>query len=775
MGAGASSVAPAPTVVVNTSSSNQPVGPPKPASLENHGKNCFWGVSAAPYLVKAGLKADELENPAWVKNPGKADKVAAAVLQWALDRGASNFAHLFQPLCGFKRHGQMGCVQLGMFEYDSKRKPFWELRGKDLLKGETDGSSYPSGNLRATHMAGAYLTIDPLSPMFLSDDCIMIPACMVSYAGEALDEKTPLHRAEQALSREGSRLFKLLGHPIGGLYTNIGLEQELFFVPDEPYRKRPDLIMCGRTLLGKRPAVTQKGDTHYMAPINRSKSVYECMKEIQSEAFKLGIPLKTRHREVAPGQYEFAPLFGRVIEQVDNNLMVMQIAEETAPKFGLRALLAEKPFANVNGSGKHNNWSISTNEGAQLLNPGNLAKNMNGDTTVFPIVMACIIAAIDEFGDLMRMSIATPGNDYRLGGMEAPPAIISTHLGERMAKFLADFAAGKIYAYEPAGSLISLGVDYLPTVQAPSEDRNRTSPFPYGGHRFEFRAVGSSQNVSLVNTVLSSIVAYKMAAMAKRIEAGETAVAVAQDFLTTHMRVVFNGNGYDDSWPTQAAKRGLFVLPSGIEAIKTFVAPKNIKMFEAMKVFSEQECQSRRFILLEQYINTVQEEVYTLIDMIQRDVVPSVKAANLETKDADLQFLKESVTQLNADLEEILRLEEEAEVEARAVADIPDLQDIELTPRSKSAAMSSTPQVMRRQSRQVEDHPGVTSKPKYEICADLHSSATKARQCRLERCRDIRTKIDQMEERCPRSLWTLPAYDDLFFIDQTTGAKGQVA
>ena len=259
MGAGASSVAPAPTIVVNAASDKSP-GLTKPASLDDHGKNCFWGFSAAPYLVKVGLKATALEDPSWVKDAAKADKVAAAVMQWALDRGATSFAHWFQPLCGFKRHGQSACVQLAMFEVDSKnRKPFWELRGKDLLKGETDGSSFPSGNLRATHMAGAYLTIDPLSPMFLSDDCIMIPACMVSYAGDALDEKTPLHRAEQALSREGSRLFKLLGHPIGGLYTNIGLEQELFLVPDEPYRKRPDLIMCGRTLLGKRPAVTQKG------------------------------------------------------------------------------------------------------------------------------------------------------------------------------------------------------------------------------------------------------------------------------------------------------------------------------------------------------------------------------------------------------------------------------------------------------------------------------------------------------------------------------------
>jgi len=763
MGSGSSTIAPTPAV--GGSANGVAHGPPPPASCDKHGDHCFWGAVATPYLTQAGLKADVLEDPCWVKHPATADKIAAAVMQWALDRGASSYAHWFQPMCGFKRHGQTACVQLAMFEVGPDRKCFWQLRGKDLLRGETDGSSYPSGNLRATHMAGAYLTIDPLSPMFLSDDCIMIPACMVSYAGEALDEKTPLHRAEQALSEQGTRLFKLLGHTIGGLYTNIGLEQELFFVPNDAYQKRPDLVMTGRTLLGRRPAVTQKGDTHYMAPINRQTSVYRCMKEIQAAAYKLGIPLKTRHREVAPNQYEFAPLFGRVIEQVDNNLMVMQICEEVAPKHGLRALLAEKPFAGVNGSGKHNNWSIATTGGAQLLNPENLAKHMGGDTKLFPIVMACIIAAIDEYGDLMRLAISTPGNDYRLGGMEAPPAIISTHLGERMTKFLTDFAHGNVYAYTPAGETIHLGVEYLPTVDAPSEDRNRTSPFPYGGHRFEFRAVGSSQNVSLVNIVLSSIVAYQFKKLADAIEGGADGVKTAQAMLKQHMKAVFNGNGYDDAWPAKAEERGLFVIPSGVDAMKCFVAPKNIAMFGEVKVFSAQECQSRKYILLEQYINTVQEEVLCLVDMIKRDVMPAVSAAGLPSKADDLKTLADSVAQLEGDMEDIMRLEEEA-ADAAAEADkIATIDQVNPeTPRE--GAPIPMDKVMTRHHNKFEDNPGVTSKPRYETCADLDAASTKARQCRLERVRDIRAKIDEMEEMCPRGLWTLPAYEELLFNDQ---------
>jgi len=451
-------------------------------------------------------------------------------------------------------------------------------------------------------------------------------------------------------------------------------------------------------------------------------------------------------------RYEFAPLFGRVVGQVDNNLMVMQIAEETAPKHGLRCLLAEKPFAGVNGSGKHNNWSISTTEGVQLLNPGNLAKGMGGDSSIFPIVMACIVAAVDEFGDLMRMSISTPGNDYRLGGMEAPPSIISCYLGATMTDYLTRFSNGDDTPYAPQGHEISLGVSYLPTVTAPPEDRNRTSPFPYGGHRFEFRAAGSSQNVSMINTVLSSIVAYQFAMLCEKAESEKdpkaAAVAYARELCKEHMKVVFNGNGYDDAWPKQAKERGLFVIDSGIDAIKALTAEKNTAMFSKVGVLSPEECRARKYILLEQYINTVQEEVGCLVSMIRRQVIPSVKEAGLPEY---VKTLDDSAKQLESDMAEIVRLEEEAETKVEEIA----------------SDDKAEPEIMRRPTNKYEDNPAVFTKPKFEVCADLDAAAEKARETRLEHMRRLRLSIDEMEEKCPIECWRLPSYQKLFFIDQT--------
>jgi len=625
MGSGSSTIAPSPTVVVNVDRNKDgPPGALPPATCDKHGDNCFWGAVAAPYLTKAGLKANALEDPGWVKDPATADKVAAAVMQWALDRGGSSFAHWFQPMCGFKRHGQSGCVQLAMFEVGNDRKCFWQLRGKDLLRGETDGSSYPSGNLRATHMAGAYLTIDPLSAMFLSDDCIMIPACMVSYAGEALDEKTPLHRAEQALSREGVRLFKLLGHSIGGLYTNIGLEQELFFVPDDAYKKRPDLVMTGRTLLGRRPAVTQKGDTHYMAPLNRRRSVYACMKEIQAEAFKLGIPLKTRHREVAPNQYEFAPLFGRVVEQVDNNLMVMQICEEVAPRHGLRALLAEKPFAGVNGSGKHNNWGLNTDTGKNLFAPGKTAETQS-DFTAFTAALAY---AINNHGDVIRAAVACAGNDHRLGAQEAPPAVISLGTGLAMEEHIkAVIGGGDLAGYGAAGGdSIGYGTGNIQNVTRGLEDRNRTAPFPFCGNRYEFRAVGSSQNIAMPLAYLNAAVADGCRYLADLIEGGASPRDAVAQVYQENQQCIFNGNGYDPAWLVEAEKRGLPNLHNCVEAWRNFNSAKNVELFTKTGVFTEAEVHARQTVQLEEYANTILIEGQCAINMADTGFLPALAA-----------------------------------------------------------------------------------------------------------------------------------------------------
>lgn len=600
-----------------------------PASLEGYGERAFWGASAEKYMAKQGLTADTLRDPMWVKDAVLADKIAAAVLEWAVDHGANTFCHWFQPMCSTTRHGQSGQVQLGMFSFDKDNRASWDLKGKDLLRGETDGSSFPNGGLRATHTAGGYLTIDPTSQIWLRGDSIFVPACFVAYTGKALDEKVPLLRAEQAMSRQGTRLFKALGHSIDGMLTNIGLEQELFFVPSSAYYKRPDLQMCGRTVLGKSPALGQEGSTHYMAPINTTKSVFACMQEIQQECYKLGIPLKTRHREVAPNQYEFAPMFGHVVGQIDQNLIAMQLASEIAPKHGLRALFNEKPFQGVNGSGKHNNWSLSTKCGAQLLNPGDLARRM-GDFKLFPIVMAALVSGVDKYGDLMRMAIASPGNDFRLGAMEAPPAVISMYLGEDMTKYLTKFMNGEVTEYIPHTTDIDLGVSYCPKVTAPAEDRNRTSPFPYGGHRFEFRAVGSSQNVSMVNTVLAAIAARQFKEIADRIEAGEDGVAVAQSLLKKHMKSVFNGDGYDPGWPVKARKDGLWVVESGVDAIKMFSDEKNTELFNSLQILTPEEVLARQECMLSHYILTVETEVLCMIDMIKQHVIPSCKKAGVD-------------------------------------------------------------------------------------------------------------------------------------------------
>eukprot|EP00238_Polyblepharides_amylifera_P006290 CAMPEP_0196579046 /NCGR_PEP_ID=MMETSP1081-20130531/16539_1 /TAXON_ID=36882 /ORGANISM="Pyramimonas amylifera, Strain CCMP720" /LENGTH=767 /DNA_ID=CAMNT_0041898483 /DNA_START=79 /DNA_END=2382 /DNA_ORIENTATION=+ len=597
-----------------------------PASLQGIGENLFTGAVADEYLTKQGLAAGTLKDPSWVKDMAVADKVALAVCEWALDRGATSWCHWFQPMAAAYRHGQSAQVQMSLLSFDSEGKPRFNFSGKQLLQSETDGSSYPNGGMRATHTAAAYLTVDPESPIFLRGDAFFIPACFCSFDGKALDEKIPLHRSVQCMSKASVRLFKNLGVTITGMVNNIGLEQELFLVPREAYFRRLDLQMAGRTVMGKLPPRGQEGSDHYMGPINTAGPAMNAMKEIQKECFKIGIPLVTRHREVAPNQYEFAPMFGPVVGQVDQNLMVMQIIEEVAARHGLVALLQEKPFAGINGSGKHNNWSLTTDCGAQLFNPVQLAKK-SGNASVFPIVMAAIISGIDKYGDLMRMSIATPGNDFRLGGMEAPPAVISTYLGEDITNYLTRFLGGDDTPYAPSTALINLGVDILPTLTAPAEDRNRTSPFPFGGSRFEFRAVGSSQNVSLVNTVLNTIVAEEFNLISERIEAGEDAIAVAKETLEAHIQAVFNGDGYGEDWLPEAERRGLAVIPTQPSAIQRFTVQKNVDLFSRNNVFDPTECAARQTVLLDNYTGVVEMEVGCMIDMMNQHVIPSMKAA----------------------------------------------------------------------------------------------------------------------------------------------------
>ena len=666
-----------------------------------YGDNVFLGAVADGYLKKYGESAKMLDDPSWTRDAAKADVVAKALVDWALDRGATVFCHVFQPMgaCGV-RHGQVGMVQLSMLEFDDEGKPYYELKGKDILQGETDGSSFPNGGMRATHTAGGYLSLDPVSPAFLREDTIFLPAAFVSYEGYALDEKTPLHRAVQAMSTEGKRLFKNLGLECSGMVNNIGLEQEFFLVPREEYYLRPDLQLVGRTVMGALPARGQEMSDHYMGPPSTSTPALEAMREIQDECFKLGIPLKTRHREVAPNQFEMSPLFGNCIVQIDQNLMVMQIVEEVAAKYGLAALIQEKPFAEVNGNGKHNNWSLSTLEGAQLLNPPQLLAK-TGNDMVFPVVMAALVSGIDKHGDLMRMAISSPGNDFRLGAMEAPPAVMSMYLGEDMTSYLKAFSEGGPAAYTPSTKTLEFGAESIAPIQVPAEDRNRTSPFPYGGARFEFRAVGSSQNVSLVNTVLNTIAAEGFKTISDRVEAGESIDAVARDLLKKHLRVVFNGNGYDPSWPEKAVEAGIWRIDSGVEAMKRFNDPKNVELFEKMGVFSGYECAARREVLLEHYTGIVEMEAKVMVDMIRQHVLPAAREAGV----GDRRAIEKGMERIQKSMKEI------------------------------------------------------------EETDDVATKATLARELRLDTMVKVREACDDAEAHCPPGMWTLGTYQNLLFLD----------
>ncbi|GMH87743.1 hypothetical protein TrST_g3110 [Triparma strigata] len=672
------------------------------AAYEDYGSAVFKGDVADAYLKKHGASAALLDDPTWTEH--SSDTVAAAILDWAIDNGADSYCHWFQPMAASGvRHGLTGQVQNKMIEFDREsNKIKFDFKGKNLIRGETDGSSFPNGGLRATHTAGGYLALDTSSPVFLRGDIVHIPSALVSFYGTALDEKTPLLRSNEALNTQGLRLLKCLGYEPQELVANIGLEQEIFLIPRDQYLRRMDLQMTGRTIMGKDAPRGQEMCDHYMAAMSTAQPALEAMQEMQQECWKMGIPLKTRHREVAPGQYEFAPLFGTNTTQVDQNIMVMQVIEEVAAKHGLAALLQEKPFANINGSGKHNNWSIGTTDGVNLLNPDQISK-VSGNDNAFAVIMSAIISAIDTHGDLMRMSIATPGNDFRLGACEAPPAITSTYLGDDMTNYLQAFKDGKTGAYNPGTKSMEMGTKFIRPIAIPAEDRNRTSPFPYGGARFEYRAVGSAQNTSMVNTVLNTMTAQKFKQFADAIEGGASPEKVAQDALSASWKVIFNGDNYDEANQEMLTKNGLWRIDSAVEANHRMVDPKNVALFAEMGVLEAEECEARENVLHDHYTGTVEMEALCMIDMINQHVLPSCKDAEV----GPVSDLESSVVTLKA-----------------AVAEI---------------HAAETP----------------------------YAAATLARTLRLETMVDIREFCDAAEGVVPADMWTLPTYKEMLFLDQT--------
>ncbi len=548
-----------------------------------------------------------------------ANSVAVAMKEWAVDNGATHFTHWFQPMTGFtaEKHDSF-ITPVGNGEV------IMDFSGKELVKGEPDASSFPSGGLRATFEARGYTAWDPTSPAFIKDGTLYIPTAFCSYTGEALDKKTPLLRSMEALSKEATKILNILGNTeVTGVSTTVGPEQEYFLIDKEAYKSRRDLIFTGRTLLGAMAPKGQEMEDHYFGAIKPRVAAY--MHDLDIELWKLGIPAKTKHNEVAPCQHELAPVFDTTNVAVDHNQLTMEIMKKVAEKHDLVCLLHEKPFAGINGSGKHNNWSMITNTGVNLLDPGKTP----ADNTQFLVFLAAIIEAVDEYADLMRVSVASAGNDHRLGANEAPPAIISIFLGAEL-EAVVDSIKNDTFFEKIKTTKMNIGTTVIPHFTKDNTDRNRTSPFAFTGNKFEFRSLGSSLSVSGPNVILNTAVAEVLSRYYDKLkdvkeEDMESAVhEVVKESIKAHERVIFNGNGYTDEWVEEAAKRGLYNLRSTPDALPAYVADKNKKLFEKHHIFTESELESRYEILLENYSKTIHIESLTLKDMVLSQFLPAV-------------------------------------------------------------------------------------------------------------------------------------------------------
>ena len=546
-----------------------------------------------------------------------ANVVASVMKRWAMELGATHYTHWFQPLTGItseKHDGFVSPVGDGT--------AIMEFNGKELVRGEPDASSFPSGGLRATCEARGYTAWDPTSYAFVKDDVLCIPTAFVSYTGEALDKKTPLLRSMNALSNQAIRVLKLFGKDVDYVSTTVGPEQEYFLIKKEDYEARQDLILTGRTLFGAPSAKGQELEEHYFGVIRPEVSAF--MKELDEELWKLGVPAKTKHNEVAPCQHELAPIYDTTNVAIDHNLLTMEMMKKIAPKYGLVCLQHEKPFEGVNGSGKHNNWSLSTTE-ENLLDPGDTPM----ENLQFLVFLAAVIKAVDEYADLLRTSVATPGNDHRLGANEAPPAIISIFVGEELEAVIDAIASDSPYA-GPVKMKMDLGVDVLPKFSKDTTDRNRTSPFAFTGNKFEFRMPGSAENLSDANTILNTAVAKELKGYADELEKADdftsAAIALIKRTIRDHRRVIFNGNGYTAEWEEEAAKRGLPNKKNTPAALPALIDPKNIQLMEDFGVLTKVEMESRYEVELEHYSKIINIEALTMLEMARKQLLPAINA-----------------------------------------------------------------------------------------------------------------------------------------------------
>ena len=596
-----------------------------------------------------------------------ANVVASVMKRWAMELGATHYTHWFQPLTGItseKHDGFVSPVGDGT--------AIMEFSGKELVRGEPDASSFPSGGLRATCEARGYTAWDPTSYAFVKDDVLCIPTAFVSYTGEALDKKTPLLRSMNALSGQAIRILKLFGKDVDYVSTTVGPEQEYFLVKKEDYEARQDLILTGRTLFGAPSAKGQELEEHYFGVIRPEVSAF--MKDLDEELWKLGVPAKTKHNEVAPCQHELAPIYDTTNVAIDHNLLTMEMMKKIAPKYGLVCLQHEKPFEGVNGSGKHNNWSMSTTH-ENLLDPGDTPM----ENLQFLVFLAAVIKAVDEYADLLRTSVATPGNDHRLGANEAPPAIISIFVGEELEAVIDAIASDSPYA-GPVKMKMDLGVDVLPKFSKDTTDRNRTSPFAFTGNKFEFRMPGSAENLSDANTILNTAVAKELKGYADELEGAEdftsAVIALVKRTIRDHRRVIFNGNGYTAEWEEEAAKRGLPNKKNTPAALPALIEPKNIALMEEFGVLTKVEMESRYEVEMEHYSKIINIEALTMLEMARKQLLPAVNSymSELANTAASKLAVSENIS-VRSETKTLTKLSADADAMSDAVDTLQDAVD----------------------------------------------------------------------------------------------------
>ena len=648
-----------------------------------------------------------------------ANVVASVMKRWAMELGATHYTHWFQPLTGItseKHDGFVSPVGDGT--------AIMEFNGKELVRGEPDASSFPSGGLRATCEARGYTAWDPTSFAFVKDDVLCIPTAFVSYTGEALDKKTPLLRSMQAISDQACKVLKLFGKDVDRVVTTVGPEQEYFLIKKEDYQKRLDLVLCGRTLFGSAPSKGQELEEHYFGTIRPIVSGF--MKELDEELWKLGVPAKTKHNEVAPCQHELAPIFDTTNVAIDHNLLTMEMMKKIAPKYGLVCLQHEKPFEGVNGSGKHNNWSMSTTH-ENLLDPGDTPM----ENLQFLVFLAAVIKAVDEYADLLRTSVATPGNDHRLGANEAPPAIISIFVGEELEAVIDAIASDSPYA-GPVKMKMDLGVDVLPKFSKDTTDRNRTSPFAFTGNKFEFRMPGSAENLSDANTILNTAVAKELKGYADELEGAEdftsAAIALIKRTIRDHRRVIFNGNGYTAEWEEEAARRGLPNKKNTPAALPALIDPKNIQLMEDFGVLTKIEMESRYEVEMEHYSKIINIEALTMLEMARKQLLPAVNAYMSEVANTAASKLAVSeAISVRSETKTLTRLSTDADAMSDAIDAL-------------QAAVDTAEAMTDESAKAVSFHDDVL--PKMDA---------------------LRAAADDAETICGEDYWPLPSYSKMLY------------